>query len=250
MSRAFSAILIISSILIATTLFSVWTLANPPSGAPGTTSGAISATSSAGIWSVTINGTTTIQKILDMTNNRIINVALPLLNADAVNKAYIDSQIANISSSTTRIWGEGRPGTALVAGTACSNTAECYRDMNSSGSCNAGDIKIARSSRPASWDGSSAACPSNWWICTASERDINGATVDYGICGSGSRNSAVCDIPASTNNEIFAATTNQSWVADTATTNNREFGRTVQVNGTALENYICSLLPVWCCAYQ
>src|SRR3989344_7514450 len=103
-------------------LLAAWTLASPPSGTPGATSGALFSSSSGNIGIKTsvpettldVNGTTTIRKSLDMANNRIMNVATPTATLDAANKAYVDAQIAGMTSSTTKIWSQGRPGTAVI----------------------------------------------------------------------------------------------------------------------------------------
>ncbi len=228
-----------------------WTLAGPPSGTIGVSKGRIAADSAGNIGIGTetpatlldVNGTTTIRKTLDMSGNRIWNVATPTSSLDAANKAYVDAALASVTSSTTRLWSEGRPGADLVAGTHCGNTAECYRDLNGSGACNVGDIKISRSSRSASWDGAAAACPRGSWVCTAAEYAAT-------ACGTGTRAGVYCEIPASTNNEIYAITTNIGWLADVGTTNDREFGRMARVTGAVEQEYICGLFPVWCCANQ
>ena len=93
---------------ISSLCLAAWTLANPPAGTPGVSKGAIAADSAGNIGIGTVapatlldvNGTTTIRKTLDMTGNRIWNVATPTSSTDAANKAYVDLQIANISSSS------------------------------------------------------------------------------------------------------------------------------------------------------
>lgn len=225
-------------ILFWSGLLAAWTFASPPSGTPGNTFGALFSDSAGNIGIKTsipttaldVNGTTTIRKSLDMTNNRIINVATPTSSLDAANKAYVDAQIAGVTSSTTKIWGQGRPGTAVI------NTAgECTRVISGK------TVKISRSTRPASWDGAGAACPAGWWVCSAADR---GAAT----CGSGNRAGVRCDIPNSSNDELFTLSNTWGWVSDAGSVTNREFGRLVLTAGTTTDDYSCTLIPVWCCS--
>ena len=238
-----------------------WTLANPPAGTPGTGGGSIWADSLGNIGIkatpatlLDVNGTTTIRKTLDMTGNRIWNVATPTSSLDAANKAYVDLQVANISSSSVRVWGQGRPGTAVATTSAiCASTAECYRDMDASGTCNAGDMKIARSSRISAWDKSAAACPSKWWVCTATDRDTNGATAGLGACGSTTRNGVDCVVTGTNEFPETGLATTTAWLADTATAANGSRGRVIGTAGTFSGDpsaEACAMFPVWCCSYQ
>ncbi len=239
---------IVAVVIIAVSLgYFAWTLANPPTGSePGATNGAITASStSATTADVTINGTTTIQKSLDVSGNRILNVATPTLNTDAANKAYVDAALASVTSSTTRVWGQGRPGAAVtaVAGV-CGGTAECYRDLNSSGACNTGDIKIARSTKLATWPHVGAVCPSGWWVCTAEERGS-------ASCGSGNRTVVECkmsdDLPT---NDYETSAQLLSWVTDAGVTNHLSFGALKTVAGVLGEQRSCEIMTVWCCKNQ
>ena len=236
-------ILMWSGILVA------WTLASPPSGTPGATPAALFSDSAGNIGIKTttpatlldVNGTTTIRSSLDMTNNRIINVASPITDLDAVNKAYVDAQI---SSTTVKLWGQGRPNTSVVtvAGV-CGGTSECYKDVDAGGSCNTGDIKIARSVRTATWDGAQAVCPANWWVCSAANRGT-------AACGSGNKNIIFCDVTTGTN-DLSPNTADWGWIADTGTSATLERGMISRViAGAANEQNACHLLPVWCCTYQ
>jgi len=239
-------------ILIWSGLLAAWTFASPPAGTPGITLGALFGASNGNIGIATsspatlldVNGTTTIRKSLDMVNNRIINVATPTSSLDAANKAYVDAQVATVNSSTIRIWGQGRPNTSVltVAGV-CGGTSECYRDNDASGSCTTGDIKIARSTRAATWGGAQSVCPANWWVCTGAER---GNTA----CGSGNRNVITCDVTTGAN-DLSPTTYDGGWLADTSTSTVLERGMTQRVIATAsTEQNTCHMLPVWCCRYQ
>jgi hypothetical protein len=245
-------------------LFFAWALADPPNGPVGETFGkiAVDTLGNVGIATNTpatlldINGTTTIRKSLDMTGNRIINVATPTSSMDAVNKAYADTQMAAISSVATMLWGNGRPnvGVLTVLGV-CGGTSECYKDMDASASCNIGDIKIARSDRISTWDRSPAVCPANWRVCSAAERDINGTGTGYGSCGSVTRRIITCDPPATLHDELFViAASAWAWVSDPATDIvNSYYGRIIPTTGTYTDDVsnrdeICAMMPVWCCS--
>lgn len=245
-------------------LFGAWALANPPSGTIGITTGVISSDGAGNIriaggvpvTALDVNGTTTIRKSLDMANNRIINVSAPVAGTDAANKTYMDTLVADISSAMVKIWGQGRPNVSVltVAGV-CGDTSECYKDVNSSGSCNAGDIKIARSNKITTWDRSPSVCPAGWWVCSAAERDANGGTEGYGSCGSATRRIVSCDPPASNLDQLFViAASTWAWVSDPATiTTNAYYGRIIPTTGTYTDDAtnrdeICAMMPVWCCA--
>ncbi|MDO8582612.1 MAG: hypothetical protein Q7R63_01330 [bacterium] len=198
-----------------------------------------------------VNGTTTIRKSLDMTANRIINIASPVAGTDAVPMNYITGKITAISSSTTRVWGEGRPGaTVLNSAGQCSNTISGRT------------IKISKSKFAAAWDKTAAACPTNWWVCTAEERDLNGATTaGYGKCpASGAIISSIVGCQRSngnplTNDNLYVPPANATgvpydvvWVADVGAT--AHVGKAASaVVGDAKDSLICMVAPVWCCAY-
>ncbi len=240
-----------SFILIAvwSVLLGAWTLANPPAGTVGTTKGVLSAdgTNNIGIATSTpmsdldVNGTTTIRKSLDMTNNRILNVATPTSSLDAANKAYVDAQAANVSSSSARLWGQGRKNTAVI------NTAgECTRTVSGR------TVKVSRSTRPVVWDNAQAACPVGWWVCSAAERGTGASA-----CGSGNRTYLECNQrqnPTPTYLDdiaTWATTSGQpwAWVANAGATTNWAFGGFVTTAGALSETYSCDMLPVWCCSY-
>ena len=221
-------------------MFAALALANPPSGTVGQTLGALFSDPSGNIGIKTtapvsvldVNGTTTIRKSLDMTNNRIMNVATPVVGQDAINKTYADTIITSMGPAV-RLWGEGRPGAGVT-----SVSGECTSTMTGP------VIKVSRSTRTATWDGAAAACPANWWVCTAQERGTR-------VCGNTSRNITYCNVPSLTD-DLGANTATWGWVSNSATTTNSLlWGKIVQsiVGGVASDQYMCSLLPVWCCSY-
>ncbi len=215
----------------------LWTLAHPSTG-PGSGSGALAIVSGdIGIKTLTpattldVNGTTTIRGALDMTNNKAINLAGPLLGQDAINKAYADTLIAQ-ASTTMRLWGQGRPGATVI-----NSAGECTNMISGV------TIKVSRSTRIATWDGAQAACPANWWVCTAAER---GSVV----CGNTSRSVLFCD-PVNTADELSENAAPWGWVSNTATST-LLWGKdkSSASGGVAADRYMCSLLPVWCCQPQ
>lgn len=230
-------------------MFAAYTFASPPSGTIGQTLGALFSNSAGNIGIKTaapttaldINGTTTIRKSLDMTNNKIINVATPLSSADGVNKAYVDAQVANMATTTAAgLWGQGRPGVTVV-----NTLGECTSTIN------AAIIKVSRSGNSATWDGARAACPANWWVCSASARGSL-------ACGSGNRPLLTCD-PADTNTseELYSVTNvgaaitgNWAWVSNVAGTNDRmALTASIASGANTSERYACNIAPVWCCSY-
>lgn len=235
-------------VLIFSGFFAAWTFASPPTGTIGQTLGALFSNSSGDIGIRTsspvtlldVNGIVTIRKSLDMTNNRIINVAAPISAADGVNKAYVDAQAANMATTTAiGLWGQGRPGATVV-----NALGECTSTIN------AAIAKISRSGNTATWDGARAACPANWWVCSAAER----GTI---ACGSSNKPILFCDPANSSNNELYhltglgvELTGNWAWVSDTATTNDRMAKAASIANGAnTSEKYACNIAPVWCCSY-
>lgn len=217
-----------------------WTFASPPAGTIGTSVRNLftDATGNIGIKTASpatlldVNGTTTIRKSLDMTSNKILNIATPTLGPDAVNKTYVDTVIGSMGPAI-KLWGEGRPGATVI-----NTRGECTSTM-------AGPIiKVSRSTRIATWDGARAACPANWWVCTAQERGTR-------VCGNTLRNIMYCNVPSITD-DLGANTANWGWVSNTATTTNSLlWGKIIQAaaGGTASDQYMCNIIPVWCCSY-
>lgn len=243
-------------VLIWSALFVVWAAANPPNGGAGAGTGKITADGSGNIGIATstpmalldVNGTTTIRKSLDMTVNKITNVAMPVAGTDAVPLPYISTQIAATSSSTTRLWGEGRPGSAVGS----PGAGQCTHVVNGR------TIKISKSSYTATWDKAAAACPANWWVCTASERDYNDAGANFGVCpSSGATISQItrCDgsyagDPTHYDNWYVPpqnAENNIVWVSDVGST--AYTGSAVSTTGLASNESMCTIAPVWCCSY-
>lgn len=236
-------------VLLFSGMFFAWTFASPPTGTVGQTLGALFSNSAGNIGirtaapttALDINGTTTIRKSLDMANNKIINVATPLSSADGVNKAYVDAQAANMATTTAAgLWGHGRPGATVV-----NAAGECTPTFNGT------QIKVSRSGNSATWDGARAACPANWWVCSAAER---GAAA----CGSGNRPLLICD-PAngntseelySTNSSGVPITANWAWVSNVAgTSDTRAMAASIASGANTSEQYACNIAPVWCCSY-
>lgn len=227
-------------IFVWSSLLAVWTFAGPPSGTVGATSGALFSDSAGNIGikilipatTLDVNGTMTIRKSLTMANNKIINLMAPVSNTNAVNKAYADAQTANMISNTIQLWGEGRPGTSVT------NTAgECTNIVNST------TIKVSRSNNTATWDGARAACPANWWVCSATERGT-------GACAAGVTRNIIYCTPSSVDEELTTATNDWAWISDAATTNDRKGAIARTISGTnTLEQYACNILPIWCCSY-
>ena len=244
-------------IIILTVLWSgiigVWVSANPPNQKIYSDS-----TNNVGIGTSTpmtaldVNGTTTIRKSLDMASSRITNLGSPKLGADAVPLNYISATITAISSSTTRLWGEGRPGAIVL-----NNAGQCTNIINGR------TIKISKSKFAASWDRSPAACPANWWVCTAAERDRNGSgTAGFGACpATGAIISSIVGCQRSngnplTNDNLYVPPADATgvpydvvWVADVGSI--AHVGKAVSATGTgvAKNDLICIAAPVWCCSY-
>lgn len=250
---------IIILLLVWSTLLVAWTFANPPSGTVGTTTGVISVDGSDNVGIATstplsvldVNGTTTIRGVLDMAGNKIINLATPVSSTDAVPMSYFTTQVGNVSSSTTRLWGEGRPGATVV-----STAGQCTNSINGR------TVKISKSKYVATWEKASAACPSNWWVCTAAERDINGATTaGFGKCpASGAVMSQLVACQLSNGgdtlkyNNIYVPPIDSTgiphdlvWVADASV---GHIGKAVSAtDGIAKDDLMCVIAPVWCCSY-
>jgi|GEM_PF-1467324 len=243
-------------IVILTLLWSgtliIWAIANPPNQTISVDSANnIGIATSTPMTTLDVNGTTTIRKSLDMTANRIINIATPVVGTDAVPMNYITGQITAVSSSTTRLWGEGRPGAIVL-----NNAGQCTNVINGR------TIKISKSKFAASWDRSPAACPANWWVCTATERDRNGSgTAGFGACpATGAIISSIVGCQRSNGNKLsddnlYVPPANATgipydvvWVADVGTI--AHVGKAVSaVRGEAKDDLICIAAPVWCCSY-
>lgn len=216
------------SAIAASAIFAVITLANPPAGTPGTTYGILAVNNNnIGVSTTTpatkldVNGSTTIRGWLDMAGNTIKNLAIPATSTDAASKAYVDAP--------GKLWGQGRPGT-LILNAAGASVAGSAADA---GECTVNGIRVGRSSRSSNWDGASAACPANWWVCTASERGA-------GSCGTGGRSVVTC--AGTLLNGIEYA-----WVSDRSTVDNGSLGKSIRITGQVSDVTTCNPYPVWCC---
>ncbi len=229
-------------ILIGTwsVIFGVAVMANPPNAIISTdSSNNIGIATTTPATALDVNGTTTIRKSLDIANNNILNVATPTSSADAANKAYVDNSVANISSTTAKLWSQGRVNTAVI------NTAgECTRVISGK------TVKISRSTRPITWDKAPAACPAGWWVCSSADRGT-------AACGSGNRTYVECNLrsyPTPTYADDLATYAGTSgfdwaWVSDAGTTTDQPYGGFINTAGLLQENAICSGMPAWCCSY-
>lgn len=249
---------LVTIIFVWLSIITCWTLANPPVAklfADSTNN--IGIATSTPMSDLDVNGTTTIRKSLNMTGTKIVNVATPVLGTDGVPMNYVSLYVDGVSSSTTRLWGEGRPGATVInAAGQCTNTV------------GGRTIKISKSSFAANWDKSAAACPANWWVCTAAERDTNGVAAGFGACpATGAVASIIigCD-PAynqevnANYDEIFVPNTVDGlpsgqidivWVADAADASIVPHrGKAVSAKtGGIKDNMMCIAAPVWCCSY-
>lgn len=156
-------------------------------------------------------------------SHKVIDVAEPTFDKDAATKNYVDSQTGG--PKTAKIWGEGRMNTGT---------------LNSAGECTVATVKVSRSSSNASWDGAAAACPQGWWVCSVADRGS-------GVCGSGEYRRINCD-PTADIDELTTPFTANGWVADASVLGQRYQGRQIDYAGTASNESICSVQPVWCCA--
>lgn len=246
-------------ILVWSALVGVWTFANPPSGTVGTTTGVLAVDGSGNVGIATstpmaaldVNGTTTMRSFLDMAGNKISNLATPASGTDAVPMSYFTTQIESVSSSTTRLWGKGRPGAAVV-----SAAGQCTTTVNNR------TVKISKSKYSATWDKSAAVCPANWWVCTAAERDLNGVTAGFGKCpssgavasqlvggqlSSGSNPLLYDNIYVPSIPDNVTLETDIVWVSDVS---GQHGGKAVSAkDGVAKDDLMFITAPVWCCSY-
>lgn len=149
--------------------------------------------------------------------------------------------------------------------------------VDSAGECVKGSVKMSRSKVVTAWDGAAAACPKNWWVCEASERDTNGTGAGYGPCGTGAVTTNIlrCNLGASRiqtgasdgltlyESRTAANGGGYAWVLDSVNqisggagynTGSGAYRRGVLINesGTRVANTdfageLCNYRPVWCC---
>lgn len=245
MSRTASTLVMATSAVAASAIFAVITLANPPAGTPGTTYGILAANDgNIGVSTTTpatkldVNGSTTIRGWLDMNGNTIKNLAIPATSTDAASKAYVDAP--------GKVWGQGRYAATVrnSAGTAVAGTSP------DAGECTTATLRISRSTAGAQWSGTAAVCPSNWWVCSATERDVNGATAGYGTCSSAYQPLVLfCDEtgtgPVFTMRMRDGLTDTAAWVADPSS--GPYLGGAIRTTGAYASQFQCSALPAWCC---
>ena len=171
---------------------------------------------------------------MDVVSSRIINLASPVNNNDAVNKAFLSSAIET-GSSTIKIWGEGRPAVTLQ-----NTSGECTNVIGGK------TIKISRNDVAVHWDASAAGCPAGWWVCNQSERGT-------AACGVGNLMSSYnCKDKTGGPDTLENTTEPQAWVSDKyaatkGTIVSRRTDTPPLVDGREVA---CYTFPVWCCAYQ
>ncbi len=226
----------------------LWTWAHPPTGPTGSGSGALASDINGNIGIKTstpattldVNGTTTIRGALDMKNNRILNVATPINSGDAVPLSYITNAITAISSSSTRVWGKGRPGATVVNSGV---DGQCRKTIDGR------SIRISKSSYVATWDKTAAACPANWWVCTRAERGTGACPATGAAANEMVKCRAEYNIITYADNLIFPSPAEDIvWVADTTVAPHVGMAITA-INGTATGDVICTATRVWCCSY-
>ncbi|MEK7114740.1 MAG: hypothetical protein AAB847_00025 [Patescibacteria group bacterium] len=240
-NKSFLLQLIIAVFLIGGTVAWAWInpTANPPGGG-----GAISVNSSGNVGIGTtapgakleVVGATKFGGIINAVSNKIINLGNPTAGTDAATKDYVD-RFGSVGGASPRLWGQGRVGTDVVI----YSVGECTSSLNS-------NIKVSRSNRQSHWDSAAAACPIGWWVCTVAERGTNSCN-DGGIGG-------IKRINCSDNAGSVTMTTqtgnSSAWVADASTHSDKYKGLTVSIssNPTPNDELACTIMPVWCCAFQ
>lgn len=248
-NKSFLSYVIVTMFVVSAAF--VWAWINPTANPPGG-GGAISVNSSGNVGIGTtapgakleVVGTTKFGGIINVVSNKIINLGNPTAGTDAATKDYVDLKGA-VGGASTRLWGEGRPGAATI-GTGAGGK-ECDSSLNTS-------IKVSRSERGAHWDSAAGACPVGWWVCTEAERGTNVCDISntnqmaYLNCNPDSGNDS--------NGQMQSGSTRHAWVANVAPALSSKWrGRVVSYDWTGgvvvpSNEPLCSVLPVWCCAYQ
>lgn len=159
-----------------------------------------------------------------------IGTTLPL------SKLHIVGEMRTTNSAgQNRLWGQGRPVVDVM-----NAAGECTNTVGSE------TFKISRSNINVTWDGSAAACPAGWWVCTVADRGV-------GACNTaGNLQYEWCD-PGASSDEFSSSGKDglltKAWVADGAIGASRRIAQTVNTLGVSSIEENCSHLPSWCCSY-
>lgn len=149
------------------------------------------------------------------------------------------------SPAPDKLWGQGRPDAGVI---------------DAGGECVVGGFKVSRSDRIVTWDGAPAACPAGWWVCSKNERGSGICKISgWGDDAAGRLRYVNCDTTEDagtyqdSDGGYTESFTHSAWVSNAAigTGSNRLRGIAVNAaNGSAGPQNNCTIMSVWCCAYQ
>ena len=118
--------------------------------------------------------------------------------------------------------------------------------VNSSGECQVDDLKISRSKPVVHWGNAASACPANWWVCTAAEREVTQYCKDIYASDPIAIDCRLGNKPSLTEQ----GGNSTAWVADiNPDFSERHEGMVIDASNSDVKYGVnhCSTRPVWCC---
>lgn len=158
----------------------------------------------------------------------IVGLLLPIM-AIAANKVVV---VPLNTTSSTKAWGAGRPGTSLRS------------HANLRGYCtNSAGVNFALSYNYAPWYGAAEVCPKGAWVCESSDIPNTGTCNIQQVTASPYYN---CDGTAAPSALLNSLT---GFVADAMPNNNPAYATAANSANLTARTFVigCSQRPVWCC---
>lgn len=176
---------------------------------------------------------------------------------DEQNNAYYVDPAANLDAKVSaNLLSNIVTAGGLIAGKLMGQSRSGVVLFNAAGECVVSGLKISRSIPSVRWEGAAAACPANWWVCSAAERGSGscgaGIVAQIQRCRAGYYDGA-SETSTRTHGRYSGVNVDQAWVSNATNISGVIWGQYINTAGVSMssvESTDCDFYPVWCCTDQ